>query len=194
MSDPSLSIEIAQLSDVEELSRFVNAAYRGDSSRVGWTTEADLLGGQRTDPEMIREQLLGPDNVFLLFKRDERLVASVFLQRRSTCAYLGMFTVDPRLQTGGIGKLALQLIEEWVAREWHLDLIEMMVITRRTELIRWYERRGYTDTGRREAFPYGDPKFGLPKFDDLEMMILDKKLSAQGRRFAPLNLEMTAEA
>ena len=35
--------------DVPALVALVNSAYRGESSRAGWTTEADLLDGQRVD-------------------------------------------------------------------------------------------------------------------------------------------------
>ena len=43
----------ALLSDVPQLVSLVNSAYRGDESRAGWTTEAELLAGQRTDPESL---------------------------------------------------------------------------------------------------------------------------------------------
>ena len=35
----------AQDSELEAVAALVNSAYRGDSSRVGWTTEADYLSG-----------------------------------------------------------------------------------------------------------------------------------------------------
>src|SRR4051794_13241714 len=35
--------------DLGAIVALVESAYRGESSRAGWTTEADLLDGQRTD-------------------------------------------------------------------------------------------------------------------------------------------------
>ena len=46
--------------DTPHLTRFVNAAYRGDTARQGWTTEADLLDGQRIDEPGMRELLDAP--------------------------------------------------------------------------------------------------------------------------------------
>lgn len=175
-----MQAQVASVHEAELLSDFVNAAYRGDSSRIGWTTEADLLDGQRIDPTMLREQIASPDNVILLFRDGAQLIACVFLQRRENCAYLGMFTVAPALQGSGIGKKVLGFIEDWVVTHWSVRCIEMCVISKRKELVEWYLRRGYSDTGRREPFPYGEPKYGLPKVADLEMMVLEKHLA---RRF-----------
>lgn len=52
----------------------------------------------------------------------------------------------------------------------------MTVIRQRTELIAWYERRGYVNTHRTEPFPHGDEKFGLPKRPDLKFIVLEKCL------------------
>jgi GNAT superfamily N-acetyltransferase len=172
-----LSLHVVCSNDAEEIATFVNSAYRGESSKRGWTTEADLLDGQRTDSDLLRESMAKPENVFLCFREDFLLVASVFLQKRATCAFLGMFTVSPELQGSGIGKMCLDRIENWVSKNWNLWRIEMSVITSRGELIAWYERRGYKDTGRREPFPYNDPRVGIPKVSNLEMMILGKDLA-----------------
>ena len=182
---PPFSIEIAGLQDAEALSRFVNGAYRGDSSKRGWTTEADLLGGQRIDPVMLAEQISQDENKILLFKRANTLMACVFLQRREGSAYLGMFTVDPQQQSCGIGRTVLAQIEAWVVQEWRVERMEMMVISRREELIAWYERRGYHVTPKREPFPSHDPKFGIPKVEGLEMAILEKTLQVPLGRVRP---------
>jgi hypothetical protein len=42
------AIRTATVDDAQEIAALVNSCYRGDSSRAGWTTEADLLGGTRT--------------------------------------------------------------------------------------------------------------------------------------------------
>src|SRR5688572_19526951 len=109
----NLTLQIATPDDAASISALVNSAYRGESSKRGWTTEADLLGGQRTDAGFLREEMGKPENVFLLFRREKKAVACVSLTKRSDCAYLGMLTVSPELQAGGIGKIVLDRIESW---------------------------------------------------------------------------------
>ena len=162
--------------DAPAIAQLVNSAYRGDSSRRGWTTEADLLGGQRTDAEMLRETIETPGQVILIFHDKDTLVASVFLARRGDSAYLGMLTVRPDLQGAGLGKQILALAERWAAEHWSANRIEMTVITKRVELLAWYFRRGYHDTGRREPFPAQEPRLGLPMFSGLEMAVLERDL------------------
>jgi GNAT superfamily N-acetyltransferase len=172
----SETFRIAEPGDAESLSRLVNSAYRGDSSRRGWTTEADLLGGQRTDPDTLRGLISGKDNAILLMHGDADVIGCVFLQRKAESAYLGMLTVLPDLQAGGIGRRLLAAAEDWVFENWRSLLVEMTVIRQRLELIAWYERRGYVNTHRTEPFPYDDEKFGLPKRPDLEFIVLEKHL------------------
>jgi GNAT superfamily N-acetyltransferase len=168
---------LADASDLETLSAFINSAYRGDSSRAGWTTEADFLDGQRTDPETLGAQLAAPGSVMLML-HDERgaLAACVFLQNRGDRAYLGMLTVDPLRQTGGIGKKLMETAEDWVRRNWGRPRLELRVFRQRPELIAWYERRGYRRTGRQEPFAYDDPKSGQARRPDLVFEVLEKDL------------------
>jgi GNAT superfamily N-acetyltransferase len=172
----SESFRVAEAGDAENLSRLVNLAYRGDSSRRGWTTEADLLGGQRTDPGTLRELILENNNTILLMHRDGGLIGCVFLKQKAESAYLGMLTVVPELQASGVGRRLLAAAEDWVFDNWRCRLIEMTVIRQRSELIAWYERRGYVNTHRTEPFPYSDERFGLPKRSDLEFVVLEKQL------------------
>ncbi len=172
---------IARAEDVEALTALVNSAYRGDSSRRGWTTEADLLDGQRTDSDSLRETISSPEDVILVLEGgpEGELVACVNLRRKQGHAYLGMLTVRPELQGSGVGKQLLDLAEQFVRQQWGLSSVEMTVIRQRTELIAWYERRGYRRTGRCEPFPYGDPRFGLPRVEGLEFEVLEKPLPIQ---------------
>jgi GNAT superfamily N-acetyltransferase len=169
-------LRIAEPGDAENLSRLVNSAYRGESSRRGWTTEAGLLGGQRTDPDALRELISAKANAILLLHSDAGLTGCVLLQQKAQSAYLGMLTVLPDLQAGGIGRRLLAAAEDWVFETWRFRLIEMTVIRQRSELIAWYERRGYVNTQRTEPSPYGDERFGLPKRPDLEFVVLEKLL------------------
>ncbi len=162
--------------DVTSLHALVESAYRGDVSRAGWTTEADFLDGQRTDPDELAQLIAGPSTRILLAHREATLVGCVLVREEPGSAYLGMLSVRPDLQSAGLGRALLDEAER-VARE-ELDRAEMRmrVISIRDTLLAWYERRGYVRTGEREPFPYGDPRSGRPRRDDLEFVVLRKRL------------------
>ena len=173
----ALELYPASAADLPAAVALVNSAYRGDASRAGWTTEADLLGGQRTDVDTLRAQVLGETRALLLAAADGLLVGCVYLERESPCdAYLGMLTIQPTMQSRGFGKEILEGAERFVRDTWGATSLRMTVIAQRYELIAWYERRGYVQTGEREPFPYDDARFGLPKRDDLYMVVLRKSL------------------
>lgn len=152
----------AELNDIEKLHLLVNSAYRGDSSKKGWTTEADLLDGQRTDPEGLKEMINAPDSQIELALSEGVIQGCVYVRNDSDAVYFGMLTVNPELQTQGLGKKLLKRVEE-LTRVWGKNSIRMTVIGQRQELIAFYERRGYQRTGKTEPFPDHDPRFGLPK-------------------------------
>lgn len=168
----------ATAADVEEVVALVESAFRGEASRAGWTTEADLLDGRRTGPDEIGAIVADPDQVILL-ERDAAgaLIASVNLRRDGERAWLGMLAVKPTLQRGGVGRRMLEAAEAWVREHWHSRAMRMKVIVQRAELIAWYERRGYRRTGETAPFFYGDPRFGLPKRPDLAFVVLEKALA-----------------
>ena len=173
-----IPVRLARSDDAPAIVALVNSAYRGDSSRVGWTTEADLLGGQRTDEIAIRDFLAGAPQQRMLLSEDlaGSLQACVQLQNRSDHAYLGMLTIRPTLQASGLGRALLAAAESDVQTAWGSSRMVMTVIEQRDELIAWYERRGYARTGGKAAFPYGDPRFGEPKRPDLRFVVLAKNL------------------
>jgi len=163
--------------DISALHGLIERAYRGDTARGGWTHEADLLGGQRTDRDALREIVKDSAQVILLAFEDTALAGCVQLTRLpGRLVYLGLLTVDPELQAAGLGKNLLAESEAYVRNEWRAKAIEMTVIKQRTELIAYYERRGYALTGEMRPFPAHDPRFGLPKTADLEFTVLRKSL------------------
>jgi ribosomal protein S18 acetylase RimI-like enzyme len=180
MSERPMITRPATTADVPPLVALVNSAYRGDSSKVGWTTEADLLDGQRVDVEGLTETIVRPGTVILLHERDHALVGCVHLERTGQDCYLGMLTIQPMAQGAGLGRQMLEAAERWALEHWSSRTIHMTVIVQRTELIAWYERRGYHRTGERKLFPYGDERFGLPRRDDLAFEVLRKPLSQTG--------------
>ena len=163
------------MEDTTELVILVNSAYRGEHSKRGWTTEADLLGGVRTDEASILKLINHPSGVILQCRNDKNeLLACVNLEKRQDQLYLGMLTVSPELQGAGIGKELLKASEEY-AKQYELKAITMTVISIRSELIAWYERHGYNRTGETKPFPSSDPSFGIPK-QPLEFIVLKKFL------------------
>ncbi|KQX49742.1 MULTISPECIES: GNAT family N-acetyltransferase [unclassified Streptomyces] len=171
-----ISYREAVLDDVPALVPLVESAYRGDASRGGWTTEADILQGQRTDPEGVAAVITTPGSRLLVVERDGGIVACCQLEHRGEAAYFGMFAVRPELQGAGLGKLIIAEAERRVREAWDVSEMHMTVISVREELIAWYERRGYRRTGRTTPFPYGDERFGVPQRDDLEFELLVKPL------------------
>lgn len=172
-----LTFRDATEADVDALVALIESAYRGDSSRVGWTTEADILQGQRTDPEGVRDVVKSPDSRLLTVERDGVVVACCQLEHRGDHAYFGMFAVSPALQGGGLGKVIITEAERYARESWAATEMHMTVISVRDDLIAWYERRGYRRTGKMTPFPYGDERFGIPQRDDLRFELLVKPLA-----------------
>lgn len=176
-----LGFRTANAADIADALALVEKAFRGESSTRGWTHEADLLGGQRTDAQALSAIVANPTEALILAERNSALLGCVMLADRGVregrrIGYLGMLAVDPDLQAGGVGG-ALVNEAERRAREFGAEYMEMTVIKRRTELIHWYLRRGYALTGREEPFPLDDPRFGLPKTRDLSFVVLAKPLA-----------------
>ncbi|MFF9038710.1 GNAT family N-acetyltransferase [Streptomyces sp. NPDC014892] len=172
-----LTFRDATDADVDVLVALIESAYRGDSSRAGWTTEADILEGQRTDPEGVLAVIKAPDSRLLTVERDGTVVACCQLEHRGAHAYFGMFAVSPALQGAGLGKVIIAEAERIVRETWGATEMHMTVISVRDDLIAWYERRGYRRTGRMTPFPYGDERFGIPRRDDLRFELLVKELA-----------------
>ncbi len=172
----ALNFRLAQISDVPRIVALVESAYRGESSQQGWTTEADLLDGQRTNAAEISALLVAPSSQIILALDDDVLIASAHIQMHDDGCHFGMFAVVPTLQGGGVGKALLAEGERRARADFAATEMRMWVIWMRESLIAFYQRRGYRQTGQREEFPYGDANFGLPKRDDLYFLVMSKVL------------------
>lgn len=162
----------AQKEDAQIIAHLVNSAYRGDSSRLGWTTEADLLDGLRTSEREISGLIESAQSLFLLCIQGAEVIGSVHLKKMETAGYLGMFVVKPELQGRGIGRQFMQTAESTAQREWGVRKMTMQVITLRHELIAFYERRGYRRTGKLKPFP----PMANARVQGLQFEVLEKDL------------------
>jgi GNAT superfamily N-acetyltransferase len=163
--------------DVGAIVALVESAYRGESSHRGWTTEAHLLDGRRTDIAVVAELLTTPDSAVLLAQLDGELLACCHIEKHGDAAYFGMFAVHPPRQGSGLGRLVLTEAERFARDVWQCRAMHMKVIDVRADLMAWYERRGYRRTGEYSPFPYGDERFGLPRRDDLRFELMVKELA-----------------
>lgn len=171
----------ASVHDVAALHRLIESAYRGETAKAGWTHEADLLGGQRTDAAELTAILTDPARVLLLAEAAGEPVGCVQVadqgpDGRRGLSYLGMLTVQPTLQSAGLGGRLLDAAEATARDRFGATRMEMTVIRQRPELIAWYERRGYAPTGETRPFPLDNERFGQAFRRDLEFVVLEKAL------------------
>lgn len=172
-----LAFGIATLADIPALHGLIERAYRGDSAREGWTHEADLLGGQRTDAATLASLIDDPDQRMIMAKSAMTLQGCVQIARGvQGTAYLGHLSVEPHLQGRGIGRQLLAFAERLAIDEFVARRMEMTVIKQRSELIEWYGRQDYVPSGEERPFPVDDRRFGHPKIDGLAFVVLTKPL------------------
>lgn len=174
----NLLLTPAQASDADAIAELINAAYRGASSRQGWTTEADLLDGRRTSTEAVNHLLNQDDTLILIAKADGVLLGTILLLHAEPAVEFSQFAVDPRHQNRGIGKRLLTYAEETAISLWAVTQAFMLVIPGRRELIAFYQRRGYRLTGENRPFPL-DPLLWTPKVNDLSLTLMLKPLAKQ---------------
>lgn len=161
--------------DIPQIVDLLNSAYRGKRSQKGWTTEAHLIAGDvRTDEADVLNVFQHPGSVILKYTNDAgEIIGTVNLQQHKRGVYLGMFAVNPNLQGGGIGKQLLKAADEH-AKKVGSATIYMSVISVRSELIDWYKRHGYAETGERK--PFVQDNLTGTHLQPLEFLILEKQI------------------
>jgi ribosomal protein S18 acetylase RimI-like enzyme len=173
-----VTIRDAVASDIPSLHALIESAYRGEASRAGWTTEADLLDGQRTDPEELAAILADPVQALLTAWRDGHLIGCVLIADRGEgTGYFGMLSISPVLQGSGLGRRLVETAHAALADRFGARRVRISVFPQRVTLIAWYERLGYRPTGDTLPFPYDNPRFGRPRRDDLYFVVLQRVLA-----------------
>jgi ribosomal protein S18 acetylase RimI-like enzyme len=178
---PQPSFRHARQSDTPALVALIERAYRGEDMAGRWNSEAHLLKGPRTNEDEITTLISRGDSRFLVAELDGRIVGCCLMQGLSDparnwssadgpadpglasssigdvdAAYFGMFAIDPAIHGGGLGKQIIAEAERRVRDLWDARQMVMTVINLRTELIGWYERRGYHLTGATLPFPFSE--------------------------------------
>ena len=167
----------AELVDAETVAKLINSAYRGETSRKGWTTEADILDGLRTTTAEVGKIIKRKDAFMLIGVYRDEIIATICCEWQELAGqdtvHFGMIAVKPSLQNKGYGKKMIQAAEAMTLREWRVVGFHMAVISIRHELIAFYERLGYIKTGEFKDFPENS---GLwqPKVEGLNLQYLAK--------------------
>jgi len=176
-TNPLIHFFKAELVDAESVSQLINNAYRGETSRQGWTTEADNLDGTRTTTAEVAKIINRSDAFFLIGVKNDEIVATICCELQVIAfkhtVHFGMIAVKPDLQDQGYGKDIITAAETMTAREWRVAGYHMTVISMRTELIEFYERLGYMRTGELKDFPESSDLW-QPKVEGLTLEYLAK--------------------
>jgi GNAT superfamily N-acetyltransferase len=178
MTDASFTLRPATQDDLTALHALIERSYRGTT---GWTHEADLFDGPRTDLASLAFIIDQPEQVILVADAGGEPIASVQVSNAGDgTGYLGLLSVDPRHQSGGIGGRMIAAAEAEACRRFGVARMELTVIDRREDLLAWYRRRGYAPTGEYRALPVGIGELRA----DLQLLVLEKPLVAPDARLS----------
>ncbi|HEX2823809.1 MAG TPA: GNAT family N-acetyltransferase [Streptosporangiaceae bacterium] len=163
--------------DAKSLVRLIRSAYRGESSRQGWTSEADLVGGDRISAEQVLAMIEGSNSIMLVFDEGDSIIACCHVEDRGgNVAYFGTFAVAPTEQGIGLGRRVLAEAERSAVTRFGSAVLELAVLAQQEKLIAWYERLGFSRSGETRPFP-ADPEFARALRNDLHFVVLSKNLA-----------------
>ena len=130
------STRIATPADAANITTIINAAFRIaeeffiDSNRI---TQAEV------------EELL-EKGAFLLAETGDQLNGCVYVEPRGERSYLGLLSVDPGRQQGGLGSLLMNAAESY-CQERGSHFMDILIVNLREELPSFYRKRGYVENG-----------------------------------------------
>lgn len=166
----TLKFRLAEMKDLSDLYHLINRAYRAELAR-SWTNETQIVSGDRITTEQL-SQILQKQNQaeqnsqLLIAELNDQLsyevMGCVGLQYTKNNAEIGTFCIAPELQNYGYGKQVLNAAELYaIKNKPDLNTYSMWVLNNRIELIEYYERRGYVQTGVTAEYPF-DENVGHP--------------------------------
>lgn len=174
-----LTLREATISDAADIARIVNMAYRPEPGTEGWTHESDLVSGDRTSAAQVAQLLR--HSVILLGLRGAAIVACVQIESKDMAAHIGMLAVEPAMQGAGVGKTMLAHAEAYAQCSLGAQECVLVVVAARIELIQFYRRRGYEDTGQRLPYPT-EARVGTPRDVTLDLVVLCKRVNTTPNR------------
>jgi ribosomal protein S18 acetylase RimI-like enzyme len=171
-----VSIRPGRPGDAGVLTDLIRSAYRGQDSRAGWTSEADLVEGERISRDQVLTMISAGGSLLLVGEDAGQLVACCQLRNEGAgLAYFGTFAVSPQAQGAGLGRQLMAEAERQAVAAFAATRLEMTVLAQQDKLIAYYERRGFRRTGQTRPFP-ADPRYARPLRDDLYFVVLEKPL------------------
>ena len=163
-SNKLLHFRSVNVTDIDDLVELINSAYRQKNVHT-WTTEADFVLGVRISSNQLVQQLENPNFQLLVAEYKHQIVACIGLTFDDLSVEIGTFAIAPDWQNQGLGKLVLDYAENYAIEiKSDLEAFVMWVLNVCTELIAFYERRGYVQTGVVADYPL-DANVGVPQVD-----------------------------
>ncbi|KAH0339847.1 acyl-CoA N-acyltransferase, partial [Aureobasidium melanogenum] len=181
-----LRFEIATIEQAAEVTALVNSAFRSEPTSQTWLHDSQEKRIDVLPLEATQDIIKSSDSFFLIgtIKDNQDIVASCLVRKPSTppaphmsngAAWFGLLAVRTEYHGRGYGQATLQEAEHFVRSSWGVKRLEMDYVNTRVQLGAWYERCGYSATGKRREFPYGDK--GREIFaDGLELLVIGKNL------------------
>ena len=130
------SIRVATPADAAQITSVINSAFR--------IAEEFFIDGNRITQDEV-EKLLGK-GAFLVAGSGDPLDGCVYVEMRGERSYLGLLSVDPDRQQGGLGSLLMNEAESY-CREHGSSFMDIVIVSLREELPAFYRKRGYVENG-----------------------------------------------
>lgn len=167
-----LTLEKATNAHTQAICDLVNLAYRGE---IGWTKETALVDGDRATIKEIQALISKPTAHLLVAIDNNDVLSCICVEKDNDNASIGLFAVHPSLQGKGLGKAILSQAENYALKHLKAKKYIMVVVSQRTELISFYERRGYVRRGNIQNYP-NHLDVGTPLVDNLTIEYLEKAI------------------
>src|SRR5215472_10017804 len=136
-----MQLRLADSHDAKAITEVINAAFK--------KAESFFIDRDRIDMKSVRT--LMEKGKFLITEDNGAATGCVYVELRGQRAYLGLLSVDPRLQQVGIGSALMKASEDYCAQA-GCRFMDLRIVNLRTENHAFYSRRGYAETGT-EPFP-----------------------------------------
>lgn len=141
----SVSVRVATAADAPRIREVINAAFR--------IAEQFFVEGDRITQAEVDERLV--KGAFLVAGADNEIAGCVYVEPRGERSYLGLLSVDPAIQHGGLGSLLMREGEEY-CRARGSRFMDILIVNLREDLPAFYGKRGYVANGT-SPFPEDVP-------------------------------------